>query len=48
MVFKLYFPSGKTFMTQEFDDKDFADCFYVYGSTIYFTADKTSEIWQCR
>lgn len=42
--FKLYFPSGKTFMTHNFDDEDFADCFSVFDSEIFFTDDTTISV----
>ena len=44
MVFRLYFPSGKTFMTEEFGNKGFAESFSIRKKTIYFAADKTIEI----
>lgn len=43
-MFKLYFPSGKTFLTHEFDDIDFPYFFYVFGSTIFFSVDTTIKI----
>jgi len=44
MMFKLFFPSGKAFMTHPFDDDGFTDCFGVFGSSIYFAVDTTITI----
>lgn len=38
-VFKLYFPNGKTFLTQEFGNKNFGDYFNVFGKKIIFSID---------
>ena len=43
-VFKLYFPSGKTFLSHPFDDLNFPDCFSVFGSKILFTVDTTVTV----
>ena len=42
--FKLYFPSGKTFMTQPFDDKNFVNRFSAFGSKVLFTEDTVITI----
>ena len=38
-VFKLFFPSGKTFLTWIFDDKQFINSFRVKDNQIIFFAD---------
>ena len=39
-VFKLFFPNGKTFLTQEFGNKNFGDCFNAFGKKIFYAVDK--------
>ena len=44
MIFKLYLPSGKAFMTKEFDDANVRDGFSVNGRAVTYTDDITIEI----
>ena len=44
LMFKLYFPSGKTFLTHVFGDPSFTDCFGVTGSSIFFAVDTTIKV----
>ena len=43
-MFKLFYPSGKVFMTHNFGDDDFADFFSVEGKKIIFAVDTVIEI----
>lgn len=44
IMFKLYFPSGKTFLSHVFDDAYSVDSFGVIGSAITFTDDTSITI----
>lgn len=44
MIFKLYFPSGKTFLTREFGNKRVIDCFNVVGKKIFYMEDEWVEV----
>ena len=44
MIFKLYYPSGKTFLTREFGDSSVVDSFNVVGKKIFYADDIQIEI----
>lgn len=44
MIFKLNYPSGKTFLTREFGDKRVIDGFGVVGKKIVFVEDVQVEV----
>ena len=44
MIFKLYYPSGKTFLTREFGDNSFVDSFSIAGKKIFYADDIQVEV----